>query len=390
MGQQAQTAGEWIGSDFGGRRFGVRKEIGIMRTNGQRAGFSLVELLIVILIIALIVAILLPALAGARNASKRTDTESLCAQLSSAIGQFQIDNRRLPGQFSVREMASQENQDVRGMSMAENVMLELGGVKRTTTPPVPATGWVANVGPSATGTIWVKPGETEGKAYFTPSAKYYVAMNGTTQVGSMAGANLPDLVDGFGNPLLLWIEDEASVGKPELISSTGPETRVAFVRSTFEPGANSGPAKFYTATNACFLKSTALARGGMDITSTDQEKGSFFGGATEVNRLNALAAILGNPNFPKFPNDDPNNAQAAQIVPTAARGSFAIQSAGIDGTYLGRLAKKNRGANTAIGGVLYFGSAIKNASGADHVDPDGKPFVYDFAKEFDDVIVSGN
>jgi len=180
------------------------------------------------------------------------------------------------------------------------------------------------------------------------------------------------------------------VGKPELISSTGPETRVAFVRSTFEPGANGGPAKFYTATNACFLKSRALARGGMDITSTDQEKGSFLGGANEGNRLNALAAILGNPNFPTYPNNDPNNAQASQIVPGAARGSFVIQSAGIDGTYLGRLAKKNRGANTAVGGVLYYGSAIKNSGGTEHVGPDGKPFVYDFAKEFDDVIVAGN
>ena len=46
-----------------------------------------------------------------------------------------------------------------------------------------------------------------------------------------------------------------------------------------------------------------------------------------------VAAILGNPNFPKYPNDDPNNAQPDQIIPTAARGSFVIQSAGIDGTY---------------------------------------------------------
>lgn len=360
-----------------------------MRTNGQRRGFSLVELLIVILIIALIVAILLPAISGARNAAKRTDTESLCAQISSAIGQFQIDNRRLPGQFSVREMASADNQDNRGMSMAENVMLELGGVKRATTvPPIPA-GWVSGVGPNAANTIWVKPGETEGKAYYTPSAKNYMALDAASQVGSMAGANLPDLIDGFGNPLLLWLEDESSVGKPELVSSTGPETRVAFVRSTYEAGANGGPAKFYTATNACFLKSTALARGGMDINSDDPEKGTFFA-ATEAKRLNALAAILGNPNFPQFPNNDPNNAQAAQIIPTAARGSFVIQSAGIDGTYLGRLAKKNRGANAAVGGTLYYGSAIKNSSGADHVDPDGKPLVYDFAKEFDDVIVSGN
>ncbi len=361
-----------------------------MRTNGQRRGFSLVELLIVILIIALIVAILLPALAGARNASKRTDTESLCAQISSAIGQFQIDNRRLPGLFTVREMASAENQDTRGMSMAENVMFELGFMRRQIGPPVPPTGWISGVGPNATGTTyWVKPDETQGKAYFTPSAKYYAPLGAGSQVCSASSLPLPDLIDGFGNPLLLWIEDEASVGKPELTTSTGGETRVAFVRSTFEAGANGGPAKFYSATNACFLKSRALARGGMDIESDDPEKGTFFA-ATEVRRLNALAAILGNPNFPKYPNDDASNAQPNQIIPTAARGSFVIQSAGIDGTYLGRLAKKNRGANTAVGGVLYYGSAIKNSGGTDHIGPDGKPFVYDFAKEFDDVIVAGN
>lgn len=360
-----------------------------MRTNGQRAGFSLVELLIVILIIALIIAILLPAIAGARNASRRTDTEAMSAQISSAIGQFQIDNRRLPGQFSVREMASLNNQNTNGMSMAENVMMELGGTRRQVPPPVPNTGWYSGVGPSNAGTtFWVKPDETTGKAYYTPPAKYYAPMNQFTQVGSMGSLPLPDLLDGFGNPLLLWMEDEATIGKPEVSVSATADQRVAFVRATF--AAADGPAKFYWGTNACFLKSQAFARGGMDMMSTDQEKGNFLGGGAEVERLNALAAILGNQNFPTYPNNDPTNATPQQVYPSAGRGSFVIHSAGIDGTFLGRSARKNRGATTAVAGALYYGSAMKASTGADHVGPDGKPLVYDFAKEFDDVIVSGN
>jgi prepilin-type N-terminal cleavage/methylation domain-containing protein len=357
-------------------------------------GFSMIELMVVILIIALIVAIVLPALGGARNLAKRSDTEALASQLSAAIGSFQHDNRRLPGRFTVREMANQSNLDTRGMSMAENVMLELGGMKMSDTPPVPATGWATNVGPLIGGQIWVKTDETAGKAYFTPSAKYYVAQAPGSQVGqgghTAAGGvpQLPDLVDGFGNPLLVWLEDEATVGKAErAIGLAADAGKVAFSRMVFDPA--QGPAKFYWSTNAAFLMSAALGKGAMDMTSIDPEKGNFLGGGADADRLHAMAAILGNPAFPAYPGGD-TAANTDQIWPGASRGSYVIHSAGVDGTFLGRHTKKNRGASYAIGGRLYFGSAIKNAAGANYLDTDGKVTTNDFAKDFDDVVIAGN
>jgi prepilin-type N-terminal cleavage/methylation domain-containing protein len=360
-------------------------------------GFSLIELLVVILIIALIVAIVLPALGGARSLAKRADSESLAANFSTAIGSFQLSERRLPGQFSVREMAHPDNL-ARGMSMTENVMLELGAMRVQATAPTPTTGWVDNVGPTTDNArqVWVKPDETQGKAYYTPSAKYYIAQDDQAQAGQLghtgpAGApQLPDLVDGFGNPILVWMEDEATLGKAEqAIGGAGDAGKVVFARATYVPA--EGPAKFYWATNAAFLRSLRLGKGGMNIQSSDVNTGNFLGADVPGNsNLNALAAILGNPAFPLYPGGNVA-ANADQIWPGASRGSYVVHSAGIDGTYLGKKAKFNRGSTLAQNGTLYYGATFKDPnSGLAHVDSNGKETARDFAKEFDDLILAGN
>lgn len=352
--------------------------------------FSLVELMVVILIIALIIAIVLPSLGGARNLAKRADSESLATQLAQAIGQFQTENRRLPGHFSVRDMAHPENND-RGMTMAENVMIELLGLKISTTPPTGA-GWI-EVGPmnSAATHIWVKQDENSGKAFFAPPAKYYVAQTTGFQVGVVphtAGTGvlqLPDLVDAFGQPYLIWIEDSATPGKPVATTASNAGQGVAFARQFYR--AADGAAKFYWGTNSAFLRTDTLGRlrGNMADGTTN-----FLGAATPGDpQMQALGALLGNPAFPGFPA---NNQSAAiqDIFPTAARGSYAIHSAGADGLYLGKNTKTNRGAAQGVGGTLFFGSAIKSAAGTAHTDSSGKVTNLDFAKEFDDVLVSGN
>lgn len=369
------------------------------RTNSATKGFSLIELLVVILIIALIVAIVLPALGRARNAAKRTDTETLIANLSAAIGSYKNTNHRMPGRFTVREMASTDNM-TRGMSMAQNVMLDLGAVRTSDVAPTDLTGWATNVGPMTTGQIWVKPDENAGTGFFSPASKYYAVQTNISHVGQAGNtgpvpagrSQLPDLVDSFGNPILIWIEDEASVEKPQAaIGATAADAgKTTFVRATFDPvSPTAGPAKFYWATNAAFLKSTSLGRGGMDITSTDPEKGSFVGAANPgAVQLNALAAVLGNPSFPGYPGGD-TTVPSDQIFPLAGRGSYVIHSAGIDGTFVGRGPKQNRGATFAETGTLYYGSSFKTGSTA-HTDPNGTVITVDFAKEFDDILVGGS
>lgn len=370
----------------------------------SRSGFSLIELLVVILIIALIVAIVLPALGGARNVAKRSDTEALVSQYSQAIGSFQIDNKRQPGRYSVRDMADPENL-TRGMSMSENVMLELGAMRvaEGNAAPDADPNWV-RVGPFANPAqqVWANPTQQAtslkgGKGYFTPTAKNYVAQpnNPPGQIAQEGAPGhtdlsgrpqLPDVVDAFGNPLLVWLEDEASVGKPEAaIGTAGNAGKTAFARETYTPAG--GPAKFYWGTNSAFLRATNLGRSGADMTSVDPEKGNYIGGAAGgLPQLNAMVAILGNPGFP---NSDPTT-NTVDMWPTASRGSYAIQSAGIDGRFVGRNARYNRGSTLAIGGTLYFGSAIKDAGNTAHVDPTGRATTFDFAKEFDDLLVSGN
>lgn len=364
--------------------------------NSGSKGFSLIELMVVILIIALIVAIVLPSLGGAKNVAKRSDTESLFANISAAIGSYKTSNNRMPGRFTVREMASNDNM-TRGMSMAQNVMLDLGAVRTSDTAPTDLTGWATAVGPMNTGQIWVKPDETAGTAYFAVPAKYYAAQDPASHVGEFGNtgpvpagrAQVPDLVDAFGNPILIWMEDPATVETPQgamVIGAAGAGT-TAFARATYDP--NAGPAKFYWATNAAFLKSTRLGKGGMDITSRDVEKGSFLGAALPGKvELNAMAAILGNPGFPAYPAGD--IAAASDVMwPTASRGSYMLHSAGIDGTFVGRGTRKNHGATFAENGNLYYGSAFKTGTTA-HLDAAGKTTTIDFAKEFDDILIGGS
>lgn len=368
------------------------------RTHAASKGFSLIELLVVILIIALIIAIVVPSLGGARNLAKRSDTESMLANISASIGSFQNDNRRLPGRFTVREMASNANLN-RGMSMAENVMLELGGMRISETAPTPLTGWTTNVtpdgSPNTPPAIWVKTDETSGKSYYTPPAKYYVTQVAGQQVGQpghtdvVGNAQLPDLVDGFGNPLLIWLEDEATVGKPvQAIGSAGDTGKVAFARAMYDPA--QGPAKFYWNTNAAFLRSTNLGKGGMDMTNTSNESGTLLGGSAATDdHLHTMAALLGNPSFPAYPGNN-TNANQDEIFPSASRGGYQIHSAGIDGTFMGRRASKNRGASFADNGRLYYGANFKTATNTPHVDSAGKAITFDMAKEFDDVLVGGS
>lgn len=367
--------------------------------------FSLIELLVVIMVIAIIVAILLPALTGTRTASKRSDTESICTQLSQAISRYQGDNKRLPGRFSVRDLAQSQNA-VRGMSMAENIMLDLSGARvQDAAPAVPTPEWI-QVGPyNAAGTqVWVNvvESQSQGSAYFAPPARYYVAQAPGSQVGvaghtAAAGSQLLDLVDSFGQPLLVWMEDTATASAPLASTTKASGGRTAFAGDQYDPAAiaagTSAPAKFYWSTNSGFLRSSAMGKLRTNQTSTDPESGTFLASQAQGEHVEALAALLGNPAFPGYPVDAQGNpnlaAGATQIFPTAGRGTYIIHSTGADGLFMGRSAKSNKGAAFANNGILRYGASIKDRTGNRYTDPNGQSTTVDFARQFDDVIVAG-
>lgn len=61
-----------------------------------RQGFTLIELLVVIAIIALLAAIIFPVFATVRENARQSSSLSNMRQISTALGQFQLDNHRNP------------------------------------------------------------------------------------------------------------------------------------------------------------------------------------------------------------------------------------------------------------------------------------------------------
>ncbi len=353
-------------------------------TPTRRSAFSLIELLVVIAIIAILIAILMPALGGARVASKRTATAALLSDISNAAMQFSQDHAgRMPGYFEPRLMGMKSNED-RGMSAMENVMLDLNGQDAILGTAGPSGGGgggasVITVGPQGGSkginiTVDVDKIGTGDNVYFNPSAKFYVAQEKGKQVGQRGHTapdgepQLPDVVDAFGNPILAWVEDPTAP-----VETTAPED---FALEALAPRTR---AKFYWASNAAFLQSTNLGKGGKD--QTTQSLMGDAGKATET-----LSAVLGNPNFPL-----PTDFSDTNVYPGDARGAFILHSAGADGVYFSRNDKGAKalgvdGSNTPLEYKYDFFAGTKR-----HVDANGKVTSIDLAKEFDDLLnASGN
>ncbi|MBX3357613.1 MAG: type II secretion system protein [Phycisphaeraceae bacterium] len=126
---------------------------GPSRTTQDRGGFTLIELLVVIAIIALLVAILLPALAGARESSRRTVCLSNCRQMSLSMNYYANDQREwypvkpvpaTPGGLSAAQVAAwpYSNQQLHGGVAGMFSLRQLGdGAATDSTTQDP--GWIA-------------------------------------------------------------------------------------------------------------------------------------------------------------------------------------------------------------------------------------------------------
>jgi prepilin-type N-terminal cleavage/methylation domain-containing protein len=347
-------------------------------------GFSLIELLVVILIIAIVVAIVLPALGTARDAARTADSRNLVTSLGQACAQYKIDTGRLPGYFSQADMASSDN-STRGFSQMQNVMLDLaGGVDPTASLAVGPLVNPANhvrVEPQKVGVK--QPGQN---IYFSPSGKFLARQDGTEggqRFGVSEHAQLAELVDAFGTPVLMWMADDRATGAVTSISTNSGNPFVLQEGPAAPAGAR---ARFYLNTNKPFLEAGNFV-GKQRI---DQGARSLLGAdaaRSTANRLTTLAAILGNPNSPAdttLPID--------QILPTAGRGSYVIHAAGADATYLRTFQKGAKmHAVDPRNGPIYFGKHFKTlpAPGNPLTDANGKPTSADFIADFDDIIQAG-
>jgi type II secretory pathway pseudopilin PulG len=340
----------------------------------ESRAYTLIEMMIVMVILIVVMALVAPVIGNARNAAKKTNTQQLLNNLGQASQQFELANRVTPGFFSPADMASTVNggnpaTGGRGFSEMNNILLDLAGGRfeaGTGNPPPDAI----QVGPTGTATTYVRVGligaPTQSKGvvnsgYFTPDPKYFLLQDATDAKRANVDAHLqlPDLVDGFGQPLLAWRQDiEPSPSIP--FAAMEASTR----------------ASFYWAPNAAFILSKRLGKKEIDQTNTASgENGSLLSRASfqDIAVAATMRGLLGNPAFPSttVPSGSPDQ-------PAAARGKLIFHSAGTDGSYLG---VKDRGGliATAPNSPFHTQNVADYRGGRDPLD------------NFDDVIsVAGN
>ncbi|MBO6513936.1 MAG: prepilin-type N-terminal cleavage/methylation domain-containing protein [Phycisphaerales bacterium] len=381
----------------------------------RRTAFSLVEMLLVIAVIGVLVALLLPALSGARDTGLKVSSQSLMADLATAAQRFGNDNAgRNPGFFSEAEMGHSDNQDI-GMSAAENVMLELGGsaaILGLESDPAVASLIDEDAGIIAIGpkndtmetprvVVNVNLIGSDG-GYFTPEQKFFQVQphgaDGDGQAGSAAGEGqelMPDIVDAWGNPLLIWAQDESARGSI-LATSDGDEVYTQFVRVSSdgngELGDTEGPAWFYLASNHAFLNASEFGSQGINMGGDPTTgRASVLGDSVDdMDRIYTLAAMLASPgSYQLDPAEtDLSGTTFDRVFPTRPRGRFIVHSAGIDNVYMsGTDTGWLSNADIQSDYRLEFGTNYISRGGARLTDDAGAFTNEDMMDDFDDLIV---
>ncbi len=298
----------------------MRTTLTTMFGPGASRAFSLVEMMVVLLILAVVMAIVVPALSAARNTARKAATNALMSGLGNAASQFQMDERRLPGYFTQRDMGATEN-GLNGFTAMNNIIADLsGGVieadnGNTTTievGPLAAPASQIYIDTTLIGSSRQIKGVTN-KAYFQPDPKFFGITTGKAGLGE--NPMLPDLFDSWGTPIMAWQQDEV------------PSTSAEFARLD-----STQAAKFYWVQNAAFLSSTGLGK-----FTVNQNTESWLGGMA-ANRAASLEGVLGTPAFADPAFAVPNQKAAA------ARAPIVFQSAGYNSTYCG---KSERGGKVA-------------------------------------------
>lgn len=329
-------------------------------------GFTLVELLVVVVIIILLIGLLIPALSKTRTSARKATTQSLMSAVAASVTSFKADKGRYPGYFSPEELGGNSNVTQFGLTQMENALIELsGGIIEQNAAGQPVSGSSADgmitLRCGTPRAVYIDPGligSPDGPGYLTLGRDILRPVEGQwngTSPGNTNRDRMPDIIDPFGVPLVLWVKNPLSGSSPEFAKVV--QTQIASGQTD-----TSSRALFYWASNSGMFQSLGLGLGSKRFRQAGYSVlgkmpsgspgglgaapgGAAFGGtnvdATNPQMVRTLEALLGHPDLPL-----PSGAAAEDSYPrpSAPLADAIIQSAGPDSTYLSN-DRKNRGAD---------------------------------------------
>lgn len=351
----------------------------------DRAGFTLVELLVVITIIAILIGLALPAISRVRLSARVSSTQTLMSSLNAAVAQYQTDKRRLPGVFGAEDIGSSDNfnggwKNRPGITSMENALLDLGGGAFTSTQDLQNAGFNTGQALEITlrgRTIYVIPslvGSADQGGYLDIGRDVLVALPG--QNSNLPGDGLPDVLDPFGTPIMMWSQNEQAGRNPLYAlnntranekalfywASNGSYAMSAFPRGSFNSANN--PPQGFAQYNRSLLSSTVIA--------------------PERDRILSIMALTGNRSLPTASSEVANpggiGGNTDLLVPAQPRGEVVFVSAGPDLIYLNGFTGGQAGRNFDSAAYIPTGDFQRN-----QIDPRGQDL-----ERFDDIVFGGS
>jgi prepilin-type N-terminal cleavage/methylation domain-containing protein len=296
----------------------------------RRPGFSLVELLVVVAILVILIALLVPALGGARDSARNAATQSLMASVSAGFVAFKADTGRQPGVFTQRELHTPNFNNI-GLTPMENAMLELaGGVVTSADGSDPQNAFRITMNQRS---VFVDPsliGDRDGPGYVDLGGDALRPVEGQLdQPADDPEEAVPDVIDPFGQPLLLWQQNELAGPNPDVYAAVNSGNRNV-------------TAWFYAEGNFPMLRSRALGFERKRNQQFNSVLGGVVNGSSIDDIVSTVQAITGHPAFPNGgqgaagPQQPGPGETALEFGPARPLGEIVLHSAGANGIYLDR------------------------------------------------------